>query len=173
MALPQTKCSKCGQGADVFNKVWECEACVTKESLCECGCGGETNIVQSNHTARGLIKGTYRRFVQGHALKGRRGIAAAQYKGGRLLRDGYVFILVQPDHPYFCMARKFGYSFYIREHRLVMAEYLHRPLRDDEIVHHRNEIRNDNRLENLALFQDTGAHTKFHGGSWQKRRNNV
>lgn len=47
------------------------------------------------------------------------------------------------------------------EHILVMEEHICRHLRNDEVVHHKNKIRDDNRIENLELMTFK-EHARFH-----------
>lgn len=74
-----------------------------------------------------------------------------QWKGGRIIdASGYVSVLAE-DYPEFqSMKNSIGY---IREHRLIVALSLGRPLKRSETVHHINGDASDNRLENLQLRQ--------------------
>lgn len=69
--------------------------------------------------------------------------------------QGYIYIQLPEDSPFLAMTTG---RRYVREHRLVMAQYLGRPLERWEIVHHHNAIRDDNRIENLELFPNQGNH---------------
>lgn len=81
------------------------------------------------------------------------------WKGGRFTeKSGYVNIFVDKTNPYYSMAGKDGY---IKEHRLVVAQHLGRPLLRSEIVHHKNGIRGDNRIENLELFPSSAKHNSL------------
>lgn len=46
--------------------------------------------------------------------------------------------------------------------RNVVEVYLGRPLNPGEVIHHLNGNHNDNRIENLMVFEDQAAHTAFH-----------
>ena len=72
-----------------------------------------------------------------------------RYKGGRTNDGGYNVLLIKPEDPFYCMRK--GKTNYILEHRYIMAQHFGRPLSKEEIVHHLNGIRNDNRIVNLAI----------------------
>ena len=46
--------------------------------------------------------------------------------------------------------------------RLIIERYLERKLKETEIVHHLNEVNDDDRTANLAVFIDIAHHAKFH-----------
>ena len=84
------------------------------------------------------------------------------WKGGKIRTSyGYIVIL-QPEHP---RANKTGY---VAESILVMEHHIGRYLTKEELVHHINRIRDDNRIENLELFKDDLAHKKHHAKSIKK-----
>lgn len=72
------------------------------------------------------------------------------WKGGKKRTEqGYIYVLASPDHP--IRGRKNGRRRYITEHRLMMERHLGRHLNDWEKVHHKNAVKDDNRIENLEL----------------------
>ena len=60
---------------------------------------------------------------------------------------------------------------YVPKHRIIMQKKLGRPLRKGEIVHHKNEIKKDNRLNNLKLESNYQQHAKDHGHRWKGDKN--
>ena len=101
------------------------------------------------------------------AAKGReplRGEKNSHWKGGRNRASGYIRIMLQPDSFFYPMVERGGY---VMEHRLVMAKSLSRNLQPWELVHHKNGIRDDNRIENLELTASIGEHIKEHSRGYQ------
>ena len=84
------------------------------------------------------------------------GKEAHHYKNGRIIRHGYIFILC-PNHP------NKNNSGYVQEHRLIIEKKIGRFLKKEERVHHKNNIKNDNRPENLICCPNESYHQKiFH-----------
>jgi len=88
-----------------------------------------------------------------------KGEKSPNWKGGRTRNvDGYV-IVYAPDHP-----RAYNGS-QVLEHRLIMEQYLGRHLQSWEYVHHKNGVKDDNRIENLEL-----TNIKEHAREHMRRR---
>ncbi len=78
-----------------------------------------------------------------------------KWKGRINNPEGYILIPLGPDDFFYSMARKDGYIF---EHRLIMAKHLNRCLLSWETIHHKNGVKNDNRIENLELLPNPNKH---------------
>ena len=143
-----------------------------EQVVCACGCGGIV-IRRQLHFFPSYLKktgGKLPRFVVGHSsrtpeakersrenllkARGKRGTQkpsfgedAPHWKGGRTIGQGYAYI-------------RQG-SGYIAEHRLVLERKLGRSLTSDEVVHHKDGNRLNNKTDNLKLIT-AAEHAKRH-----------
>lgn len=105
--------------------------------LCQCDCGNKTivrghNLSISRTTSCGCARRVKRRGENHHC-----------FKGGFTTKSGYLMVKGEDrdgkwtERPY---------------HAVVMEKAIGRKLTAQETVHHKNGIRNDNRIENLELW---------------------
>lgn len=99
-----------------------------------------------------------------HSKKTKRKISEANigsnhpnWKGG-IKKDskGYIYIW-EPNHP-----RANSNKGYVGRSCLIAEEMLGRYLFPNEIAHHKNEIKDDDRPENIEVKKSRSIHTKYH-----------
>jgi hypothetical protein len=98
-----------------------------------------------DHYARRLCSTHYRRLL--HHGDPRPDEPIRVVTGTGWISHGYAYVPVEKSERWLSAGQR-----RIAEHRLVMARHLGRPLYPDEVVHHLNGDRIDNRLTNLELW---------------------
>lgn len=134
--------------------------------LCPCvDCGKERWISftkEGNPTSVRCVSCSIKNMWRlGQVPRPKLGEKSPAWKGGRWkIPQGYIMLTIQADDFFYQMAKKYkeGQGGHILEHRLVMAKQLKRCLLPWEVVHHKNGIKDDNRIENLQLLPDKRFH---------------
>lgn len=125
--------------------------------ICEC-CGKEFTTYKSPSR-------TKPRFCSlkciGESQKGNKNPA---YNGGRYFDSSGYVVLFMPEHP-FCGAKKT-----VLEHRFIMECKLGRYLTKEEVVHHIDENKANNHIDNLMLFNSNSEHIKFHANLKKQKK---
>lgn len=93
-----------------------------------------------------------------------RGEKHPNWKNGRTFHGQYMRLHI-PEHP---RANQNGWVY---EHIVVMERQLGRYLVPGEVVHHKNGIKTDNRIENLELMNDTEHRRQYMKNVWATFRN--
>lgn len=140
-------------------------------TLCICNYCGE-QFLPKTHNYKAIYCTPYCRgkmtgFKVGHRLlpgsekgwikPGQRLSPRTEFKkktGKWMSKQGYIMVY-SPRHPYKNSADG------VCEHRLIVEEHIGRYLSKDEIIHHINGIKTDNRLNNLEIHSKR-SHAQLH-----------
>jgi len=154
LVITQT-CKQCGGPTSAYpSKAKRKKYCSRKcyaEWLSENQRGENHHMYGKKHSAESIAK-----MSRAQKARGLHGPRAHNWNGGTHLASGYRMIalsILPPEEQelFGSMATRSSNSF-IPEHRIVMARHLGRALVRSEVVHHRNGVKDDNRLENLELM---------------------
>lgn len=107
----------------------------------------ERKLRVNNRCECGKLLAPYGTYCHKCKYKGDR---SPRWQGGRnLTTQGYISLSGMYDHP-----NAFADGS-LKEHVKVMSDHLGRPLLTGENVHHKNGVRDDNRIENLELWSSS------------------
>lgn len=137
--------------------------------LCADGCGGYVNwnvtkkcwsTYISGHNIKWLYGAVMPKSAKKKIAKSQEGSGNSYWNGGETISHGGYVTILKPEHPFRDVNKR------VKEERLVVEKNIGRYLTKDEIIHHRNRIKTDNRLCNLQIVSRS-EHSKIH---WEDRR---
>ena len=135
-----------------------------RRKFCSISCGAIYNNVNGITEMKGRKHSDKTRTIFSNQRQGQHKGNKFGWKQGKTKCNGY-WLVYKPEHP---NANSQG-SGYVRQNRLVMEEFLGRYLYDDEVVHHINGIKDDDRIENLKLLSKE-EHSSLHHKEIVKNR---
>ena len=109
------------------------------------------NCKDTSQKGKPLSKEHRRKIGEAH-----KGEKNHQWTGGQRKTDKGYITIYKPDHPY-CYKNKC-----VKRANLVMEKYIGRYIVPPELVHHKNNIPDDDRLKNLKLCANNKEHRKIH-----------
>ncbi len=86
-----------------------------------------------------------------------KGATHPSWRGGKTHNSGGYVLVIDREHP-----RGNKYNGRVFEHIIVVEKVINRYVKREEVIHHINEVRNDNRPENLYLFPSNAEHMRYH-----------
>lgn len=148
----QCICINCGKSFKPKTKNYKAKFCSYK-------CNALVNGYRKGHI---FIKGGEKGWIKRGQRLSRKTEFKSRGKNGRYKSNQGYILIYKPEHPYA------NSSQCVQEHRLVIEKYTGRYLTKDEVVHHKNRIKDDNRIENLILINKK-KHAREHWDMIEKK----